>query len=349
MTGSHWWQWWRRPPRGDASTVVGMQTRGAAVLAAVVVVVPGVLGWATGDVDRPWLYLAAIVLIAGGALALLAAPGDPMDWRATAVTALVPSVALVAAVYSAAPASAQAGITVAGGLGGAVLAFTCIRGRVVTAWAGWLVSAAVTLAVDRLDGPQPTMVDTVLPNVAVLVMATFFTTVAWPRADQIYALRRQTERQSAAEAAERAAIAVRAQQLAYLDERARPLLLRIASGPIDEQIVTECGLVEAALRDRIRAPALDVPMITEAVWAARARGARVLLLDDRDPRGRDGAEPLDAVHAAAAAALGRADAGCDVTVRVLPTGRSRMATLTVDRGDGLQRWEFGRDGRLLPG
>ncbi|GAA3952888.1 hypothetical protein [Gordonia caeni] len=349
MTGVHWWQWWRHPPRNDASTIIGMQTRGAAVLAAVVVVVPGVLGWATGDVGRPWLYLLAMVLIAGAALVLLAAPGDPLDRRATAVAVLVPSVALVAGVYSAASSSAQAGTAVIGNLGGIVLAFACIRGRVVTAWAGLALSAVVTLVVDGLDGPQPAMVETVLPNVAVLVMATFFATVAWPRAKQIYALRHQTERQSAAEAAERAAIAVRAQQLEYLDERARPLLLRIAAGPIDTQVVAECGLVEAALRDGIRAPALDVPIITEAAWAARARGARVLLLDDRAPRGGDGAEPLEALHAAAVAALDRAGAGCDVTVRVLPSGRSRLATLTVDRGDGLQRWEFGHDGRLLTG
>lgn len=192
------------------------------------------------------------------------------------------------------------------------------------------------------------MTATFLPNLAVLLMATFFTTVAWPRANQIYALRRETARQSTTEAAQRAAITVRAQQLAYLDDRARPLLLRISAGsPLDESVVIECGLVEAALRDRIRAPALDVPMIAEAAWAARSRGARVLLLDDRDAPG-EAAAKLEALYAGAVAALDRAGAGCDVTVRVLPSGRDRLATLTVDRGDGLQRWEFGHDGRLLP-
>lgn len=272
-----------------------------------------------------------------------------MEWRATAVTAVLPMSALP---LTGLATDIPAGIATftATGLISLIQAFMCVRGRVWAAWLSYALSVAVIVALNALMPPQDGMMNGIAPNMAVLLMATFFATIVRPRARQIYTLRHRTEGQITAAAAQEAAAAVRAQQLAYLDLRARPLLDRIASGVrLDDDVARECSLVEAQLRDRIRAPGLDSPAVVAAVWEARGRGVKVLLLDDRDPgeRGNGRQEWLDHVRDAAVAALGEARSSGAVTVRLLPRGRDTLATVTVVEGDRVRRAEFGPDGRGL--
>src|SRR5690606_40103107 len=111
---------------------------------------------------------------------------------------------------------------------------------------------------------------------------------------------------------------------AELDKVARPILERIAGGAdLDPAERRECRLLEAELRDRLRAPELATEEIGRAARVARARGVEVVLLDDGGF-----ADVPDAVREQvvelAVAELTRAESGT-VTVRVLPPGRSMLA------------------------
>lgn len=350
MTEHPFWQPWRRRARQDASSIMGMQTPGAYALVGGVLVAGAVMGLAAGGVDRPWLFVLAVALNGVAAVCLLAAPEDPMEWRATTVAVVLPPLALIVNIPA---TTSRPGLAdgVLSGLVALVLAFVCVRGRVAAAWAGYALSVAVTLAPQHWVGPRPVLVAAVMPNFAVLVIATLFATIVRPRAQQIFALQRRAERQTAAEAASRAALAVRDQQMAYLDERARPLLQRIATGqPLGDDAVTDCRLVEAALRDRIRAPGLDLPEVVSATRAARARGARVVLLDDHSRHGdRVDAALLGPLREVVSEVLEAAHGGCDVTVRLLPDSRAEQATVTVVCGDRVIRWAFDGSGHRVEG
>jgi len=179
------------------------------------------------------------------------------------------------------------------------------------------------------------------PNLAVVLMATIFAAIVRPRARQIYAFRGETERETALRYAEEATLAVRDQQLSRLDDGARPLLDRIASGsPLSADELRLCRLVEAQLRDRIRAPGFDSPAVAGAAWRARARGARVVVLDDLGIGSRTAKASLDAVSADLIAVLDAAAEGDEVTARLLPAGRNSFATVSITNRDGFERREF---------
>lgn len=112
------------------------------------------------------------------------------------------------------------------------------------------------------------------------------------------------------------------------------ILGRIASG---EELTSEdrvqARLTEAQLRDAIRGRHLATTEVVAAVRAARARGVRVSLVDDR--RSWDCPEAQQAaVLAATVEALEQARAGDACTVRLHPTGRRNLATVLLSRADG---------------
>ncbi len=337
------WRWpWQQPSRNDASTIMGMQSIGVYLLVGGILAVYLFVGLNAGGAEMPGLYLISMLLISIIVVVLLAAPADPMVWWATAITTIGPVIALALALpgLSARPGMAYATLTGALAL---ILAFTCVRGRVWAAWGGYALSVIVTMGF----GPQPALMISVLPNLAVMVMASFFATVVRPRARQIYNLQRQAEQRAAAEAAELAVLAERNQQLAYLNDQARPLLELIAAGQLDAEPVTaDSTLVAAALRDRIRAPRLDRPEMAAAAHRARLRGVRVVLLDDYGA-GPDTPAGVNTLVEQTVQILDSLPAGVDATVRVLPRGRSRLATIVADSADGVQRWEFSPDGHCL--
>ncbi|MFT4087138.1 MAG: hypothetical protein QM658_08260 [Gordonia sp. (in: high G+C Gram-positive bacteria)] len=335
-------------PRNDATTIMGMQTRGAAVFAASMVIVCTVLSYLAGGVEQPWVFAVSAALLALSATTLLMAPGDPMVWPATLITAAAPLLALIIAIPALAerPGMAYATLT---GLMVMVQSFMCVRGRPWAAWTGYAGFVVIALTADHLAGPLPALTSPITSNFAVMLMATFFAAIVRPRARQIYALRRRTELQTAAEAAEQAMLAVRDDQIARLDDRARPLLERIAEGgPFDESTMQEFGLVGEQLRDRIRAPGLDGEELAAAVWAARARGVRVVLLDDLQRTGspQAGSPSYAGVGEKAIEVLSAVEHGSEVTVRLLPAGRAEAAMITVAQGRRIRRLEFGDDGAL---
>ena len=112
------------------------------------------------------------------------------------------------------------------------------------------------------------------------------------------------------------------------------ILDRIASGAelTDEDRVA-ARLTEAQLRDAIRGRNLATAEVVAAVRAARARGVRVSLVDDR--RAWDCSDALQAqVLAATIETLEQARSGDACTVRLHPPGRRNLATVLLSRADG---------------
>lgn len=131
--------------------------------------------------------------------------------------------------------------------------------------------------------------------------------------------------------------AVMAAGLADVSERARGTLEAIRDREMTPGLAMEARLLEAELRDEIRAPFFTGTAVVEAARRSRARGVEVLLLDDRGGEGPlgtgEGAD--DRLRALiverAACALDEARAG-RVVVRVGPTGRRWAATILSDAG-----------------
>ena len=125
-------------------------------------------------------------------------------------------------------------------------------------------------------------------------------------------------------------------KLADVSVRARRTLESLRDEEVTPDIAMEARLLEAELRDEIRAPFFTGTAVVEAARRARGRGVEVLLLDDRGTgdRGEDKeneARLRDIIVSRAIAALDEAVAG-RVVVRACPAGRRWAATILTDAG-----------------
>lgn len=158
--------------------------------------------------------------------------------------------------------------------------------------------------------------------------------------------RAQQHRAEAAAAAAMEAKARRRKNLGWLESEILPVLdaARFVDPPTG-QLRERARLTELRLRDVLRSPLLDRPALTSAIWAARARGVTVRLLDDRSGWGDNGddavviaddgidvRESVDAMLGPAIRAVDDAEPGTEVTIRLLPPGRDSFASISDDRG-----------------
>ncbi len=280
---------------------------------------------------------AAVVLVSVAAGVLVAWPGDPLPFPvAVGVTSVGPiSTALVlwqlpAPIHNPLqtwPLSASI----------ALYTFSCVRGRTATAWAGMTATVAVCVAWTLATDQSPiTGLSMAVINYAPLAMATFFALTFRPVAKAVFELREQSRTRAAEDAATSAALDERDSQLARLDFLARPLLMRIAAGeelaPADR---VACALLEAALRDSLRAQGLHDEAVENAARSARQRGVHVVLLDDGGlvTAVQDAGTRL---RGAVAAALDTAESGT-VTARILPPGRPMLASILTSNDAGDRR------------
>lgn len=308
-------------------------------VAAAIMVALASLGLAADGVDHPAGYLAAFVIAAIGGVAVLRGPGDPLAGWASAVTAATSVAATVLAALVCDPDARQPNLMI-NGLVSLIWLPLCFRGRSPVAWLSFAACLAALGIATALTGPMPGALFGQTGSAGILAIATVFARIVRPRAQQLALLFRRSRREEAVLDTELALQVMRDEQLSRLDQGARPLLELIASGAaLTPQQVEDCRLVEAQLRDRIRAPGLDTPEIATAAWQARTRGAAVLLLDDRTG-GDDDPSLLEPVRRRATRVLAGARRGEDITVRLLPRGRDLIATIAVVDDTGVDRTEF---------
>ena len=157
-----------------------------------------------------------------------------------------------------------------------------MRGRPVYAWAG---SAATTLATAYwvISTGRP------LFMIFTYMLGHYFTLASWhgvahlsTRATtQIAATQRETARLQAQQRAHEEADRIMTSRMASVRQRVTPLLTQIADGKAPTpELCSQAYLLEAELRDEIRAPFFTGTSIVTSAQAARRRGTEVILLDD---------------------------------------------------------------------
>ncbi|MGW0041823.1 hypothetical protein [Rhodococcus sp. NPDC003348] len=332
----------------DVRALLGLRSTAATVLVAAYVLTFLLLALSTSPGrDALWAELVAWLLVSAGAVAFVRTPGDPLPWGITVVLASVGPVA-TALVLSVVPVPIDKALQVWPlPASTAICAYMCLRGRTPAAWIGTvscLVCCVVWAARTGQGAGYGLGMSAV--NLAPLLMATFIGWTIRPAARDIFDLRDQTTIRVAAQAADTAVLEERDHQLRRLDTLARPLLEELSvATTISDGDRLACSLLEAHLRDAIRAPALGDPAIVTAARSARGRGVDVVLLDD------GGMTTVsygvrDRIHGAVVAALDAAVGGV-LTIRVLPPGRGSLLTILHSDGDDVTRQQFGTDGCLL--
>ncbi|GAA4743818.1 hypothetical protein [Gordonia alkaliphila] len=331
---------------GDIRELMGLRTPAAAVMVAFFIATFSLVGLITAPQGRLWPQAVALTLIGVAALGLIRAPSDPLSVPWTAFVALAGPVA-GAIVYPQLDVDDLISLqlwppTAATGLA----AYLCVRGRVWSAWASLAATVGLFVVWAEVAGKGVGFaLGVTLVNFAPLVMATFFARTIRPAARDIFLLRQASTAEVANQAALRAVREERDRQLLRLDARVRPLLERLAMPqeitPADQ---LECGLVEAGLRDSLRARALDTPEVLDAAWRARERGVEVVLLDDYGLTGAP-TQVRARILENVIPALQDAAQGT-VTIRILPPGRQVLATILHADGDHIVRAEYDQKGHL---
>ncbi|WP_207837889.1 hypothetical protein [Williamsia soli] len=330
----------------DIRELLGSRTTVALITTGAFIATYGLVAVTTSPPGSFWHEFAAWLIISLAAVTLVTAQGDPLPTPPAILLAGSGVVAanLVFLVIDPPVAGLQLWPLTAAT---AVYTYMFVRGRALWGWIGMIgVVSSCMLWAERnglgyLIGLQTSMV-----NLAPVVMATFFVWRIRPAVRQIFELREQATLRVAAEAADKAVLEERNRRLIQLDDLARPLLERLAgSDPLTEEDRLTARLLEAHLRDTLRAPALATPAISAAINATRSRGVEVVMLDDSGLDHKPDSvrkRLLDSVRDA----LDGADTGT-LTIRVLPPHRDALLTILHSTPESVTRLEFGHDGNLM--
>ncbi|HEY5223134.1 MAG TPA: hypothetical protein VIJ18_08855 [Microbacteriaceae bacterium] len=300
------------------------------------------------DIRAPLPSIAALALIAAAATTLTVVNREPYPcWLLASIAAVV--AAVTALVCWNLPDSGWPGY--ASWQWGAItfmLFLLALRGHIGWSWSCFAIMTAITVlwAVEvgrgALDG-----VTFVVRSAGLLLIATLFAVGLQRTLRRIDALSRVHLAQASREAVTSTLLTDQDAQLRVLDLVARPVLERVATGSAyTEDDRTSFLLAESLLRDRLRAPGLVSPPISDAVSAARRRGVEVLLMDDR------GDHPLSVGECARIEdAIITAAAHPDInrlTARLLPVGRDYIATVATASAEtsdiAVVRPDLARDG-----
>ena len=313
----------------DLTSVLHLtDTRGRALLAfyGLGTILVAVLN--LGQLIAPWQGIVSLVLVTATLVLLGWAGSTPFSIRRSVVVVAV--VAIVAGL-SAWNLKNVDSPGYAGWYLGAltiVLLVLGLRGRRLFAWIGFAVLAIIAVASSFGTGQDPVAaVNDIARQAGTLFIGSLFALVL-RRAGSVIALIQQRQlMRAASEAATAAATNERAKQNARLELHARPALERLLLDvPLTEEERAGMALLEAELRDGIRAAGFSSEQIVSETRAARERGVLVVLVDDRG----DELDPadLERVEGALIAELQAVRAGT-VTARLSSFDSDEIATIVV--------------------
>ena len=215
-----------------------------------------------------------------------------------------------------------------------VLMALMLWGRVWLGWIGFamIVVIQVTVSLSESIGLGVTG-PILLRHAATLAIAGFMVYCLRRIAESLSETAEMRRRQQIEERVQAELADVRADQVARLDNVAGDVLRRIASGdPLTDQEREECLLAEAMLRDALSAYALATPEVRAAAQEARRRGVLVTLLDDSA-----GSNDHAALAANELAQVLSELSGGSCTARLLPGGRSEVASIVIEDAEGQAR------------
>ena len=225
-----------------------------------------------------------------------------------------------------------------------VLLVMTLRGRIGWAWVGYSLMAAVTVCWAVLSGlGAPEGFGLVIRHGGTLLVGTLAAVTLHWTARTLAGLNQERNLRATQEATQTAAIRERKAQLDRINALARPALERLAN-PHEpgEAERADCLLVEAGLRDAMRARSLCLEPLTSAAREARSRGVEVILLDDAGDQPPSG---IDTLTAFLATELDAVPSG-RFTARLLPAGRADLATIVIE-SDGYRMLSVLRNGTVL--
>lgn len=292
--------------------------------------------WATGLVQTVLLWgertpavgvVVALTVTFAGALALSTPGLQRLTVRRSVLVAAVPVVNALATLPS--QRSVAEGTWLLD-IGAYFAGLLIVRGRPVLGSVGGGIAILLSTAWGvRHSITVEDMADLLAQPLMAVVAGWFFLTLLRRTVTQVTAHRATGTRAVAEARATREAVARGNHQLLEISHSVEPSLRRIArGGQVSRADREEYLLLEAGLRDRLRAPALSGPLVAAAGNDARRRGIDVLLLDDREPL--SAALPPDVLRRVAGIIddmrSGR------VTVRVQPTGRGSLVSVVSDDG-----------------
>ncbi|TFD17431.1 ATP-binding protein [Cryobacterium sp. TMT1-21] len=209
-----------------------------------------------------------------------------------------------------------------------LLLVLAVRGRSGLAWLGYALMSAIAIVWSIANGLTVAEGLVMVSRHAGTLLAGSLFAVGLARSTQaLSVLNHERALNGAASATAVAAIEERESQLARVNVLSRPTLDRLAqSTELSPEMRAKCLLVEATLRDAMRARALFVEPLVSATRAARLRGVEVTLLDDS---GDHQPSQMAAVVAAVADELNVLVSG-RFTARVLPADRPIIASIVID-------------------
>ncbi|BDZ48217.1 hypothetical protein GCM10025867_04580 [Frondihabitans sucicola] len=224
-----------------------------------------------------------------------------------------------------------------------VLFLLTLRGRPAWAWIGFGIMTLLTLVwsvqVGRGVGGG---IGFVLRSAVLVLVVWLFSILLSRTRVSIRRLQRAELGRVRAEAASSAALEEQNSRLDQLRAVSIPALQRILSAEVlTEEDRRSFTLVEAALRDQLRASNLATASVAEAATRARSRGVDVSLLDDR--AGAD-VPPVvrERIEAALLEHLDAATSG-RIVARLLPDGRDSIATVLASDGEETTRVVISED------
>ncbi len=173
--------------------------------------------------------------------------------------------------------------------------------------------------------------------------------VVWRLVVRYVVGRERAHRGAAARSAERAEVAAEAiatsrAELAAISDIVVPVLERVAGGePIDEELRIELTHVEAVVRDRIRVPHLQHPLLVAEISRLRRLGVEVVLLGESSAPD----QLIDERLAEACRAQIAPVTSGRVTIRALPANRAAALSVVILSGDDAVHALWTADGTPL--
>ncbi|WP_277064124.1 hypothetical protein [Schaalia cardiffensis] len=315
------------------------ESRGARLIAtAVVVCIGGVIGFELfqGSYSQAFPVLLGAFLQIGALILLMRSWPDRSvpsfaAWLAAAFVAFSNALVLFVIIPSQEWPGWQGWST---GTGTFLACLLVIRWRIRQAWLAVLsLIAACTARVLFFDHPLEIVFSFVLGHVVFFLIWLLIILIGDRAVRRISTHVRHEEEMRIAAASE-AMLANRLE--ARMDQvvaRSRPIFEAALEGRSDEELRTAARLLEAELRDEIRAPYFTGSEVVAAARRARERGVEVVLFDE------GGGESLTdeirhCLESKAIAALDSSSALSRVVIRLEPPRRRRVATILI--GDQLE-------------